>query len=82
MPRRILTGVVASAKAAKTITVNVERRFNHPKYQKTIKVTKKYLAHDEDSLAKEGDIVKIIESRPFSKRKKWALLTGEFSNSI
>ncbi|MDX1916965.1 MAG: 30S ribosomal protein S17 [Rickettsiaceae bacterium] len=76
MPRRVLTGTVVSAKSEKTITVVVERRFNHPKYKKTVKVSKKYLAHDEASAAKEGDIVRIIESRPISKMKKWILFTS------
>ncbi len=73
MPRRVLTGVVVSAKAQKTILVCVERRFTHPKYHKTVKVTKKYLAHDEDSRCKEGQIVQIVECKPMSRRKKWAL---------
>ena len=74
MPRRILQGVVLSAKAQKTIVVKVERRFMHPIYHKTVKVSKKYAVHDEDNKSKEGDIVRIIETRPISKRKSWILL--------
>ncbi|MDX1902636.1 MAG: 30S ribosomal protein S17 [Thermonemataceae bacterium] len=74
MPRRILTGVVVSSKSEKTIIVKVERRFMHPKYHKTVKLSKKYSVHDEKNLGNEGDTVRIIESKPFSKTKKWALL--------
>ena len=71
MPKRILQGTVVSDKADKTITVRVERRFTHPLYKKTIQRSKKYAAHDEENRFKQGDVVKIIESRPFSKSKRW-----------
>jgi small subunit ribosomal protein S17 len=65
MPKRILQGQVVSDKADKTITVRVERRFMHPLYKKTVKVSKKYSAHDPENQYKEGDQVKIIETRFF-----------------
>jgi len=74
MPKRILRGVVVSDKADKTITVKVERRFTHPLYKKTIKVSKKYLAHDPQNSCKVGEIVRIVESRPLSKRKRWQVV--------
>jgi small subunit ribosomal protein S17 len=74
MPKRVLQGVVISSKADKTVTIKVERRFMHPIYKKTIKVSKKYAAHDPHNQYKEGDIVKIIESRPISKTKTWVVL--------
>ena len=74
MPKRILQGTVVSDKADKTITVLVERKFNHPLYKKIVKRTKKYAAHDENNVAKEGDIVRIQESKPISKNKSWILL--------
>ena len=73
MPRRILQGVVESAKNSKTISVRVERRFRHPLYQKTVKMTKKYAAHDPEQKFKEGDLVEIIECRPISKTKTWVV---------
>ncbi|MBP9673520.1 MAG: 30S ribosomal protein S17 [Bacteriovoracaceae bacterium] len=72
--KRKLSGTVVSDKAEKTIVVKVIRRYKHPKYLKYIHSTKKYHAHDEKSQAKEGDNVIIIESRPYSKLKKWELL--------
>ena len=74
MPRRILQGVVVSDKADKTITVKIERRFTHPLYKKTVRVSKKYLAHDPENSHKIGDNVRIIETRPLSKRKKWEVV--------
>ena len=71
--KRKLEGVVVSDKNEKTIVVNVLRRFKHPMYKKYTFETKRYHAHDEKGLAKEGDRVQIIESRPFSKMKKWEL---------
>jgi small subunit ribosomal protein S17 len=64
-------GVVINNKARKTVTVLVERTVRHPLYQKVIKKRKKFLAHDEYEKCKVGDVVKIIETRPLSKRKKW-----------
>lgn len=75
MPKRVLSGVVVSAKSQKTVIVKVERRVKHPRYHKTVKVSKKYAAHDEASSFKEGDLVKIVESRPISKTKKWVVVT-------
>ena len=77
MPRRILEGSVVSAKADKTITVLVERRFMHPMYKKYIKSSSKYTAHDETNVIKEGDRVSIIECRPISKNKRWTVVTGD-----
>ena len=79
MPKRVLTGRVTSDKQDKTCTVLVERRVMHPLYKKFIRRSKKYAAHDETNMAKEGDLVSIEECRPISKRKTWLLvaLKGE-----
>ncbi len=77
MPKRILQGAVVSDKGNKTIIVEVERRFIHPIYKKTVKNSKRYAAHDENNHHKIGDVVKIIESRPISKTKKWLVLDSE-----
>lgn len=74
MPRRILEGDVVSDKTDKTVTVLVERRFRHPVYKKYIKRSDKYSAHDEANHFKAGDRVQIIECRPISKTKRWAVL--------
>ena len=74
MPKKILTGVVVSDKPNKTITVMVERKFSHPVLKKVIKVRKKYNAHDEKNKFKTGDKVSIIESKPFSKNKKFEVM--------
>ena len=74
MTKRILQGHVVSNKNNKTIVVKVKRRFRHPFYGKVISRSKKYHAHDEKNKAKIGDIIKIIESKPFSKLKKWKVL--------
>ena len=74
MPKKILTGVVVSDKPNKTITVMVERKYSHPLLKKVIKVRKKYNAHDENNAYKTGDIVSIIESKPFSKNKKFQVM--------
>ena len=66
-------GVVVSNKMDKTITVTVERRLRHPIYGKYVKKSKKFVAHDEKNECNIGDLVKIIESRPLSKRKRWVL---------
>lgn len=73
--KRRLDGVVVSAKNEKTIVVNVVRRFKDSDYSKFVNKSKKYHAHDESSLAKEGDKVTIIESTPLSKLKKWRLVS-------
>lgn len=77
MPKRVLQGVVVSAKADKTVTVKVERKFKHPIYKKFVKVSKKYAAHDPENKFQDGDKVNIIESRPISKTKTWIVLNGE-----
>lgn len=77
MPRRVLQGTVVSDKGDKTITVKVERRVMHPIYKKYIRISKKYAAHDEQNKYKVGDKVEIIECRPISKRKRWAVVEGE-----
>ena len=74
MTKKILKGIVKSAKNNKTIVVEVTRKFKHPFYEKIIKRTKKYHAHDEKNEFKEGEIVKIIESKPMSKKKTWQVL--------
>ena len=74
MPKKILSGVVVSDKPNKTITVLVERKYQHPVLKKTIKVRKKYNAHDENNKFKNGDKVKIIECRPYSKTKKFQVM--------
>lgn len=73
--KRKLYGVVTSDTNDKTIVVNVVRRFKHRTYNKFISQSKKYHAHDVDNKAKVGDKVAIIESRPYSKKKKWELLS-------
>jgi small subunit ribosomal protein S17 len=67
-------GTVSSDKMEKTITVSVETVKQHPLYKKTIRTSKKYMAHDENNEAKTGDIVKIMETRPLSKNKRWRLV--------
>ena len=74
MPKRVLTGTVVSDKADKTVVVRVERRVKHPLYGKIIKRSKKYHAHDEGNAFKEGEIVRIEETRPISKLKTWKVL--------
>ena len=76
MPKKILTGVVVSDKPNKTVTVMVERKFSHPILKKVVKVRKKYNAHDENNKFKNGDKVKIIESKPYSKNKKFEVMEG------
>ena len=74
MPKRILQGVVTSDKNDQTITVSVERKYSHPVLKKVVKVRKKYNAHDENNKFKNGDKVSIIESKPFSKNKKFQVM--------
>ena len=74
MPKKILTGVVVSDKPNKTVTVLVERKYQHPVLKKVIKVKKKYNAHDENNKFKNGDKVSIIESKPYSKNKKFEVM--------
>ena len=74
MSKKILSGIVVSDKPNKTITVEVVRKFQHPLLKKVIKSKKKYSVHDEDNKFKNGDKVRIIESKPFSKTKKFQVL--------
>jgi len=74
MPKRVLQGVVVSDKNDKTIVVKVERRLLHPVFKKTVRLSKKYHAHDEKNEAKVGEIVRIEETRPSSKLKRWSLV--------
>ncbi len=74
MPKRVLTGRVTSDKMNNTVTVLVNRRVMHPIYKKFIRRSKKYAAHDEANLCKTGDMVRIEECRPISKRKTWMVI--------
>ena len=74
MTKKISKGTVNSAKNDKTIVVEVTRKFKHPFYEKIIKRSKKYHAHDENNKYKEGEKVSIIESKPFSKKKTWQVM--------
>jgi small subunit ribosomal protein S17 len=76
MPKRILQGVVVSDSCDKTVIVRVERRVMHPLYKKFVSRSKKYAAHDEDNRYHAGDAVRIEESRPISKRKRWIVVSG------
>ena len=72
--RKQRIGVVTSDKMEKTITVTIERKIKHPIYGKFLKRSKKYTAHDEKNDCKTGDIVRIMETRPLSKNKRWRLV--------
>ncbi len=74
MPRRVLQGLVVSDVSDKTIVVQVERRVRHPLYKKFIRRTKKYMAHDEGNRCKVGQVVRIRECRPMSRRKTWEVM--------
>lgn len=76
MPKRILQGVVTSDVQDKTVTVKVERQILHPLLKKVIRRSKKYAAHDETNKFKVGDVVRIRECRPISKRKSWEVIEG------
>ncbi len=69
--RKRLVGVVTSNKMDKTVVVRVERRYRHRLYQKVISSAKKYMAHDEENACRIGDEVRIVESRPRSRHKRW-----------
>jgi small subunit ribosomal protein S17 len=79
MPKRVLQGVVVSDACDKTVIVRVERRVMHPVYKKFITRSKKYAAHDESNVHKTGETVRIEESRPISKRKRWIVLAAAAS---
>ena len=74
MPKKILSGIVISDKPNKSITVLVERKYQHPLLKKVIKSKKKYNVHDEQNKFKNGDKVKIIECKPYSKTKKFEVI--------
>ena len=74
MSRRVLSGRVVSDKMDKTVTVLVERRVMHPLYKKFIRRSKRYAAHDELNSCKPGDLVRIEECPPISKRKAWLVI--------
>ena len=74
MSKKILNGKVIKDKNDKTIVVLVKRKYVHPFFKKVITTSKKYHAHDEKNKFKIGDIVKILESRPFSKKKRWEVM--------
>ncbi|MFA6930842.1 MAG: 30S ribosomal protein S17 [Lentisphaeria bacterium] len=73
--RKVLTGTVVGDKMDKTLVVRVDRRTQHTLYNKVVKVTNKYYAHDENNEARVGDQVKIMEVRPLSKTKRWRLVS-------
>ena len=81
MTKKVLKGVITSAKNNKTIVVEVTRKFKHPFYEKVIKRTKKYHAHDENNEYAVGDTVSIIESKPISKLKKWMVIPNTGAKS-
>lgn len=72
--KKVVVGVVTSASMEKSITINVERRLRHPIYGKFVKRSKKFMAHDENNDCQVGDTVRITESRPLSKKKRWRLV--------
>ena len=74
MPRRVLTGQVVSDKMEKTVVVRIDRRVMHPLYKKIITQSKKYAAHDESNAVTVGDMVRIRECRPISRRKRFEVI--------
>jgi small subunit ribosomal protein S17 len=72
--RKFRVGVVTSSQNDKTVTVQVERQFAHPLYTKQVRKTKKYRAHDEENEYRTGDVVRITETRPLSKTKRWRVV--------
>jgi small subunit ribosomal protein S17 len=77
MPKRVLQGTVVSDKNQQTVVVRVERRFTHPLLKKTVRRSKKYHAHDEASEFHVGDTVRIEETKPISKLKRWMVIGGD-----
>ena len=71
--RKVRTGTVTSDKMDKSITVAVERTYRHPVYKKVVRRTKRVLAHDDSNKCQVGDVVRIVESKPLSRRKRWRL---------
>ncbi len=74
MPRKVLTGEVVSDKMQKTVVVSVMTTSRHPLYNKVLRRSKKYKAHDEQEHCQEGDVVRIEESRPLSRTKRWQVV--------
>ncbi len=74
MTKKILKGIITSAKNNKTVVVEVTRKFAHPFYGKVIKRSKKYHAHDEKNKFKEGETISIVECNPISKKKRWKVM--------
>lgn len=74
MPRKVLTGEVVSDKMQKTVVVSVMKTSRHPLYNKVLRRSKKYKAHDEQEHCQEGDVVRIEESRPLSRTKRWQVV--------
>ena len=72
--RKVRIGVVVSDKMYKTVVVRVTREFRHPVYGKRVKFSKKYMAHDENNQCQVGDVVKIMETRPLSRHKRWRVV--------
>ena len=79
MPKRIMQGRALRDAKDKTVSVLIERSVKHPLYQKFVKQSKKYLAHDEKNVSKEGDVVRIREARPISKRKRFVVVSDAAS---
>lgn len=73
-PRKVREGTAVSTKMQKTVTVRVDRTFAHPQFEKVVTRSKKYYAHCEDSAVKEGQKVRIVETRPLSKLKRWRVV--------
>lgn len=71
--RKSLVGNVVSAKMDKTVVVEVERSARHSLYEKVMRLRKKYKAHDEENACRAGDVVRIVESRPLSREKRWSV---------
>ncbi len=71
--RKRLIGQVTSDKMEKTVVVRVDRQYRHPLYKKVVRTSKKYMAHDEENTCRIGDMVRIVESRPYSRQKRWAV---------
>ena len=77
MPKRVMQGTVVSDKGEKTVVVRVDRQFVHPLVKKVVRRSKKFAAHDESNACKVGDLVRIEECRPISKRKRWMVLSED-----
>ncbi len=73
--RKTRVGTVVSSKMEKSVVVKTERKMLHPVFKKYIKRTKKFVAHDAENQCKEGDVVKIEETRPISKTKRWKIIS-------